>query len=71
MKEKINAYNKISRAIKSSRNELHLKTCSVMIGLFNMRYNDEHMKDFLKEELDDKRRKIKTSRFEDVLMVNH
>ena len=71
MKDKIRAFNKISSAVKSSKNELHLKTCSVMIGLFNMRYNDERMKAFLKNELDNKRKRIKSLKFEDVLLVSH
>jgi hypothetical protein len=34
-------YNKILRNIVSSKNELHIKTCSVMIGMFSMKYIDE------------------------------
>ncbi len=73
MKDKIKAYNKISQAINSSKNELHLQTCSVMIGVFSMRFNDDSMKELLKNEMDSKRSKIlvRRSRFEDVLMINH
>ena len=65
------AFNKISLATKSSKNELHLQTCSVMIGIFTMRYKDESMRAILKDELDNKRRKIRCSRFEDVLLSNN
>jgi hypothetical protein len=71
MEDKINAYNKISLAIKSSRNELHLQTCSVMIGVFAMRYNDESMKALLKDEWIKKRKKVRASRFKDVFVINN
>jgi hypothetical protein len=61
-KDKINAYNKIRRTILGSRNELHLQTCSIMIGIFTLRFNDENMKDLLKYEIDHKRNEILTSR---------
>ena len=71
MKDKIRAFYKIIQATQSSKNELHLKTCTIMIGLFSIRYKDESMKAFLKEELDAKRDKIKRVRFENVLVVNY
>ena len=72
MKDKIKAYNKISQVINSSKNELHLQTCSLMIGLFNIRFNDESMKAILKNEMDNKRRTLmKRSRYKDALVTNH
>ena len=71
MKDKIMAFNKISLATKSSKNELHLQTCSVMIGIFAMRYNDESMRALLKDQLDNKRKKIRRPRFEDAILINN
>lgn len=46
------AYAKILRTIKSSQNELHIKTCVAMIALFNLQYDDAGLELSLKEELD-------------------
>ena len=58
MKDKIKAYHKISQAIQSSKNELHLQTCSVMIGVFSMRFDDESIEALLKDSMDHKHREI-------------
>ncbi|MEW6468848.1 MAG: hypothetical protein AB1458_07990 [Bacteroidota bacterium] len=65
MKDKIKAYNKIRKAIHSSKHELHLQTCSIMIGVFSMRFRDASMEALLKEEMDNKDQKIRSkySRF--------
>jgi hypothetical protein len=63
MKDKIRAYHKISQAIHSSRNELHLKTCSVMIGVFRMRFDDESIEALLKDSMDHKNQEILERRF--------
>ena len=34
-------FDKIMSNIVSSKNELHIRTCSVMIGMFAMKYMDE------------------------------
>lgn len=34
-------FNKIMSNIVSSKNELHLRTCTVMIGMFSMKFIDE------------------------------
>ena len=34
-------YDKIMDNIASSKNELHLRTCSVMIGMFQMKFVEE------------------------------
>jgi hypothetical protein len=59
MNKKIKAYHKIRRAIHSSQHELHLHTCSVMISVFSLRYQDESMKALLKEEIDTKKREMR------------
>ncbi|HEY0029901.1 MAG TPA: hypothetical protein VGC65_04005 [Bacteroidia bacterium] len=58
MKDKIKAYHKISQAIHSSKNELHLQTCSVMIGVFSMRFDDESIEALLKDAMDCKHQEI-------------
>lgn len=58
MKDKIKAYHKISQAIHSSKNELHLQTCSVMIGVFSMRFDDESIEALLRDSMDSKHREI-------------
>lgn len=69
MKDKINAYHKIRRTILGSRNELHLQTCTIMIGIFVMRYKDESMKTLLKNEIENRRSEIlsQRSRYKKVL----
>ncbi|MCW3072916.1 MAG: hypothetical protein JWO44_2806 [Bacteroidetes bacterium] len=62
MKDKINAYHKIRRTIQGSRNELHLQTCTIMIGIFTVRYKDESMRVLLKNEVENKRNEILTLR---------
>jgi len=62
MKDKLNAYQKIRRTIQSSRNELHLQTCTIMIGIFTVRYKDESMRVLLKNEIENKRNEIVASR---------
>jgi hypothetical protein len=62
MKDKINAYHKIRRTIQGSRNELHLHTCSVMIGIFIVRYKDESMRVLLKNEIENRRNEILSRR---------
>jgi hypothetical protein len=59
MNKKIKAYHKIRRAIHSSKHELHLHTCTVMIRVFSLRYKDESMKALLKEEIDSKRQEMR------------
>ena len=44
-------YEKICRNIVSSKNELHIRTCSVMIGMFAMKYIDEK-EPILKREIE-------------------
>jgi hypothetical protein len=61
MNKKIKAYHKIRRAIHSSKHELHLHTCSVMISVFILRYKDESMKALLKEAMDSKKQEIRYS----------
>jgi hypothetical protein len=58
-------YDKISSNIESSTNELHIRTCSTMIGMFSMRFIDDedinHIQNFetmLKDELDIKANKL-------------
>lgn len=63
MKDKIKAYHKISQAIQSSKNELHLQTCSVMIGVFSMRFDDESIEALLKDAMDKKNKEILEKRF--------
>lgn len=46
------AYEKILRSIKSSTNQMHLTTCAVMIGIFNMQYDSKVLELDLKEEHD-------------------
>jgi hypothetical protein len=58
MKDKINAYHKIRRTIQGSKNELHLQTCTIMIGIFTVRYKDESMRVLLKNEIENKRNEI-------------
>ncbi len=58
MKDKIRAYYKISQAIKSSQNELHLQTCSAMIPVFRMRFEDESIEALLKDSMGHKHRQI-------------
>jgi hypothetical protein len=69
MKDKLNAYQKIRRTIQGSRNELHLQTCTIMIGIFTVRYKDESMRVLLKNEIENKRNEIIASRskFKNVL----
>ncbi|MDF2436666.1 MAG: hypothetical protein K0Q95_1042 [Bacteroidota bacterium] len=62
MKDKINAYHKIRRTIQGSRNELHLHTCTIMIGIFIVRYKDESMRVLLKNEVENRRNEILTKR---------
>jgi hypothetical protein len=62
MKDKINAYHKIRRTIQGSRNELHLQTCTIMIGIFTVRYKDESMRVLLKNEVENRRNEILTRR---------
>lgn len=62
MKEKITAYHKIRKTIQGSRNELHLQTCTIMIGIFTVRYKDESMRVLLKNEVENKRNEIMTLR---------
>ena len=63
MKDKIKAYHKISQTIHSSRNELHLKTCSLMIGIFSMRFKDESIEALLKDTIRNKKKEIKEKHF--------
>lgn len=67
MKDKIRAYHKIRRTIRGSRNELHLQTCSIMIGIFSMRFKDESIIDILKHEIESKREELLARRFNKVL----
>lgn len=46
------AYDKIQRSILSSKNNLHLTTCAVMIGMFSMKYEELELELNLKNELD-------------------
>lgn len=52
MNKKINAYYKIHRAINSSKHELHLHTCSIMLSVFNLRYQDSSMVTLLQDQMD-------------------
>ncbi len=63
MKDKINAYHKISLTIESSRNELHLKTCSLMISVFSVRFKDPSIEELLKECVRNKKKQIIEKRF--------
>jgi hypothetical protein len=58
MEKKMRAYHKIRRSIRGSRNELHLQTCTIMIGIFAVRFKDEPMKILLKNEVENKRNEI-------------
>lgn len=58
MKEKITAYHKIRKTIQGSRNELHLQTCTIMIGIFTVRFKDESMRVLLKNEVENKRNEL-------------
>jgi hypothetical protein len=62
MKDKLNAYHKIRRTIQGSRNELHLQTCTIMIGIFTVRYKDESMRVLLKNEIENRRNEILSQR---------
>ncbi|HEX8516262.1 MAG TPA: hypothetical protein VF868_08685 [Bacteroidia bacterium] len=62
MKDKLNAYHKIRRTIQGSRNELHLHTCNIMIGIFLVRFNDESMRLLLKNEVEQRRNEILSQR---------
>jgi hypothetical protein len=63
MKDKIKAYYKINQAIHSSRNELHLRTCSVMVGVFQMRFGDESIEALLNDAITNKNQEILKNRF--------
>jgi hypothetical protein len=65
--KKIRAYHKIRRSIRGSRNELHLQTCSIMVGIFSVRFNDESIIDILKHEIDSKREELLTRKYNKVL----
>jgi hypothetical protein len=69
MEDKIRAYHKIRRTIRGSRNELHLQTCTIMIGIFSVRYKDESMRILLKNEVENKRNEIlaKRAKYNNVL----
>ena len=41
MASHVECFNKIMSNIVSSKNELHLRTCTVMIGMFAMKFIDE------------------------------
>ena len=58
MEEKMKAYQKIRKTINGSRNELHLQTCTIMIGIFAVRYKDESMRNLLKNEMENRRNEI-------------
>lgn len=62
-KDKISAFHKITRTIQGSRNDLHLHTCSIMIGFFLLRFKDEELKMALKNEMDLKRGQIMANRY--------
>ncbi|MFL5764126.1 MAG: hypothetical protein ACJ77K_09305 [Bacteroidia bacterium] len=63
MKDKIKAYYKISQAIHSSKNELHLKTCTVMVGVFRMRFDDASIEALLRDAITNKNQEILQKRF--------
>ena len=63
MQDKIRAYHKIRLTIHSSRNELHLKTCLLMIGIFNVRFKDDSIDALLKDEIRNKKKEIIEKRF--------
>jgi hypothetical protein len=67
MKNKIRAYHKIRRTISGSRNELHLQTCTIMIGIFAVRFNDDSLTDTLKNEIDMKREELLSKKYNQVL----
>ena len=69
MKDKIRAYYKINQAIHSSKNELHLKTCSVMIGVFRMRFADDSIEALLKDAVNSKNQEILARRFREARFV--
>jgi hypothetical protein len=69
MKDKIKAYHKISQAINSSKNELHLQTCSVMIGVFSMRFDDESIEALLRDAMDSKHRQILEKSFREARLL--
>jgi hypothetical protein len=67
MKDKIRAYHKIRRTINGSRNELHLQTCSIMIGIFGVRFKDDTILDMLRQEIDNKRDELLAKRYSKVM----
>lgn len=63
MTDKTTAYHKISQTIHSSKNDLHLKTCSLMMGIFSVKYKDESIDALLKDTIRNKRKEIIEKRF--------
>ncbi len=53
------AYNKICTSIDSSTNKLHLDTCCVMIGRFNMMFLKEEEEAQFKKVITDKEHDLK------------
>jgi hypothetical protein len=69
MEDKIRAYHKIRRTILGSKNELHLQTCTIMIGIFVVRYKDDSMRVLLRNEVENRRNEIlaKRAKYNNVL----
>lgn len=58
MDEKQKAYEKIVRCIESSKNKLHIDTCTSLIAMFVFQFDDEEQELELKFKLDEKAQKL-------------